>query len=163
MCASCLSKLSLCTSTTFAAPKVCDLCCIGLNVAPASPMHCCQATKILKVAGVVAGFQPHICVLQAAQSTQFSLQEVEAMSAFNHEMLMTCLPAAFEGAFAHMLFFLQRRGPDPNLDSLYRLLRLPGNSQPAADMFAKVSTKPLDSICLRMFLAQCISLLSQGS
>lgn len=61
------------------------------------------------------------------------------MSAFNHEMLMTCLPAAFEGAFAHMLFFLQRRGPDPNLDSLYRLLRLPGNSQPAADMFAKVS------------------------
>lgn len=61
------------------------------------------------------------------------------MSAFNHEMLMTCLPAAFEGAFAHMLFFLQRRGPDPNLDSLYRLLRLPCNSQPAADMFAKVS------------------------
>ncbi|KAK9856110.1 hypothetical protein WJX84_004825 [Apatococcus fuscideae] len=75
---------------------------------------------------------------KAAQPTQLTLQEIEAMSTFNHEMLMTCLPAAFEGAFAQMLFFLQRRGPDPNLDSLYRLLRLPGDSQPAADMFAKM-------------------------
>lgn len=60
------------------------------------------------------------------------------MNTFNQEMLVTCLPAAFEGAFAHMLYFLQRRGTDPNLDSLYSLLKQPGDSQPAADIFKKV-------------------------
>ena len=77
------------------------------------------------------------------------------MNAFNQEMLMAALPAAFEGAFAHMLYFLKRRGPDPNLDCLYNLLKQPGSSQPAADIFAKVSPSNLLSVlschgcCLR--------------
>ncbi len=79
-----------------------------------------------------------VFLCQVSRSFHFSLQEVEAMNAFNQEMLMAALPAAFEGAFAQMLHFLKRRDI-LNMDCLYNLLKQPGSSNPAADIFAKVS------------------------
>ena len=89
--------------------------------------------------------------VQGPPSNALSPQEAEAVNIFNQEMLMTALPAAFEGAFAQLLLFLKRRSPDPDLDCLYNLLKQPGSSQPAADMFGKVSLQ------VKMFILTKVS------